>query len=171
MNSQCSCGSDAGCSGPKNPQLAEILTKYVSQNRELLIPILQETQQQFKYLSRQNMVEIAEHVGIPVSKVFGVVTFYNQFKLVAPGKHVIQVCRGTACHVRGSDQILRTFESELGIKAGETTKDNQFSLDIVACLGSCSIAPVITIDGVFHGRLVPKDAERLLKATLEGEKK
>jgi NADH-quinone oxidoreductase subunit E len=155
---------------PNHPQVAEVLARYSAGHREYLIPILQETQEKMAYLSRDAMIQIAAHVGVPVSKVYGVVTFYNQFRLTAPGEHTILVCRGTACHVRGSDQVLRSFESELGIKAGDTTKDGKVTLDIVACLGSCSIAPVITIDGVFHGRVGPKDCERLVRELRQGVK-
>ncbi|HNW35308.1 MAG TPA: NADH-quinone oxidoreductase subunit NuoE [Candidatus Ozemobacteraceae bacterium] len=161
MSSGCKCG---GNDAPVIiPAVTEVLKGFAPNKREYLIPILQETQEKMSYLSRDAMIQIAQHVGVPVSKVYGVATFYNQFKLNPPGKHTIQVCRGTACHVRGSDQILKAFESELGITAGQTTKDGLITLDIVACLGSCSIAPVVTIDGTFHGRLVPKDTERLIK--------
>ncbi|HNV71310.1 MAG TPA: NADH-quinone oxidoreductase subunit NuoE [Candidatus Ozemobacteraceae bacterium] len=162
MNTGCQCGGSDQLTTIKLPELQEILTRYHANKREYLIPILQETQGAYGYLSKPAMVQIAQHVGVPVSKVYGVATFYNQFKLTAPGKHIISICRGTACHVRGSDQILRAFESELSIKAGQTTKDQEFSLDIVACIGSCSIAPVITADGEFHGRLTTKDVVRIL---------
>lgn len=169
MTSGCNCGSSHH-PGPKSvPGLKELLERFTPNKREYLIPILQETQGKFSFLSRDAMIEIAQYVGIPVSKVYGVATFYNQFKLEAPGRHTIQVCRGTACHVRGSDQILRSFESELGVKAGQTTKDGFVTLDIVACLGSCSIAPVITVDGVFHGRLVPKDVPRIIQEMRESD--
>ncbi len=167
MKPTCACQASRQIPSPP-PALAEILNRYAPQKREYLIPILQETQGCFKYLSREAMIHIAHHVGVPVSKVYGVATFYNQFKLVAPGQHTILVCRGTACHVRGSDQLLRAFESELGIQAGQTTKDGLITLDVVACLGSCSIAPVITIDGKFHGRLETKDAARLVAEIRKG---
>ncbi|MBF0406959.1 MAG: NAD(P)H-dependent oxidoreductase subunit E [Candidatus Riflebacteria bacterium] len=163
MTAKCNCGNASAENQFRDPIVSEVLTRFSAGKREYLIPILQATQERLTYLSRDSMIQIAQHVGIPASKVFGVATFYNQFKLTPPGKHIIQVCRGTACHVRGSDQILRAFESELSVKAGQTTKDNLFSLDVVACLGSCSIAPVITIDGVFHGRLITKDVPRILK--------
>jgi len=163
MTTGCSCRHADSGQNAGDPALGEILGRFKPRKREYLIPILQATQERFAFLSRPAMIQIAEYVGIPVSKVYGVATFYNQFKLEAPGKHIIQVCRGTACHVRGSDQILRGLESELGIKAGQCTKDGMISLDIVACLGSCSIAPVITVDGVFHGRITTKDVEKVVK--------
>ncbi len=159
--------SHCNCEGSENDKsqfpILDLFEKFPANKREYLIPLLQETQERLRYLPKGAMVQIARHVGVPVSKVYGVATFYNQFRLNPPGRHVIQVCRGTACHVRGSDQILRAFESELGIPAGQTTKDGFASLEIVACLGSCSIAPVITLDGQFHGRLVPKDVERIMR--------
>lgn len=152
----------------KLDELKEVIGKYPAGAREFLIPLLQDTQERFSFLSRQAMTEIARHVGIPLSKVYGVATFYNQFKLIAPGKHQILVCRGTACHVRGSDQILKIFEAELGIKCGTTTRDGLFSLDMVACLGSCSIAPVITVDGTFHGRLATGDVAKVIGSISDG---
>ncbi|NLI77615.1 MAG: NAD(P)H-dependent oxidoreductase subunit E [Candidatus Riflebacteria bacterium] len=168
MNHPCACQTTLP-STPPPAELAAILERFPSQKREYLIPILQVTQEKFKFLSRDAMIHIAQHVGVPVSKVYGVATFYNQFKLNPPGKHTIQVCRGTACHVRGSDQLLRSFESELGVAPGQTTKDGLFTLDIVACLGSCSIAPVVTVDGTFHGRLENKDAGKLVAEIRKGE--
>lgn len=149
---------------PLNDELTSIFSSYKAGHREYLIPILQDTQAAFSYLSRDNLLHIANHVGIPLSKVYGVATFYNQFRLSAPGQHTILVCRGTACHVRGSDVILRAFESELSIKAGQTTRNGLITLDVVACLGSCSIAPVITLDGKFHGRLTTRDCSRILES-------
>jgi NADH-quinone oxidoreductase subunit E len=124
--------------------------------RHSLIPILQEIQEHAGFVSKESIHEVSRYLRLPESKIYGVATFYNQFRLDAPGLHQIQVCRGTACHVRGSEPLLDTLESELGIKAGETTKDGVFSLEVVACLGACSIAPVIMIDGEFHGRLDKK---------------
>ncbi|PKK90918.1 MAG: NAD(P)H-dependent oxidoreductase subunit E [Candidatus Wallbacteria bacterium HGW-Wallbacteria-1] len=149
-------------------EITEILNKYPRNMRELLIPILQDTQGRFGYLSRQAMTEVARHVGVAASKVFGVVTFYNQFKLTPPGRVEILVCRGTACHVKGSDQLLKALEGELGIKAGTTTRDGEFGLDVVACLGSCSLAPVITVNGTFHGRVTANDVGKLLTTLKEG---
>ncbi|MFZ2955509.1 MAG: NADH-quinone oxidoreductase subunit NuoE [Candidatus Ozemobacteraceae bacterium] len=163
MNQACKCTALTSPGAQSTQGLDEIFARYKPNKREYLIPILQETQAKFSFLSRSAMLEVAKFVGVPVSKVYGVATFYNQFKLEAPGKHIIQVCRGTACHVRGSDQILKAFESELKVKAGQTTKDKEFTLEIVACLGSCSIAPVITVDGIFHGRLAPKDVPLIMK--------
>ena len=105
---------------------------------------------------------MADYLKLPVSKIFGVATFYNQFKLNKPGLHEIQICRGTACHVNGSQNLLDIISTELGIESGGTTKDGMFSLEIVACLGACSMAPVMTIDGEFFGRLDRKEVQEIL---------
>jgi NADH-quinone oxidoreductase subunit E len=148
----------------------DIFRKY-PRSREYLIPILQEVQDRFGYLSRDNIFAIADYLELPESKVYGVATFYNQFKLTPPGKYRIQICRGTACHVKGSLNLLETLKRELGIDDGKTTKDGLFSLETVACIGACSIAPVLTVNGKFHGRLDTKKVDKLLKALrAEGDK-
>jgi NADH-quinone oxidoreductase subunit E len=149
----------------------DIFRKYPP-SREYLIPILQEVQEHFGYLSKENIYSIADYLDLPESKVFGVATFYNQFKLYPPGKYRIQICRGTACHVKGSLNLLETLKRELGIEDGMTTKDGLFSLETVACIGACSIAPVLTVNGKFHGRLDAKRVEKLVKALrAEGDNK
>lgn len=144
----------------RNEDLLALISDF-PKSREYLIPILQEIQESAGYLPKEGIRLVSDYLSLPESKIYGVATFYNQFKLNAPGKHQIQVCRGTACHVRGSFNLLETLETELGIEAGETTKDGLFSLDVVACLGACSIAPVIMIDGEFYGRL---DKKTMLEA-------
>ncbi len=141
----------------------QIYGKYPLGDPSCLIDMLQDVQEHFGYLPDYEMQKVARHVDIPVSRVYGVATFYNQFRFQPLGKHVIKVCRGTACHVKGSLNILTTLESELGIKAGQTTKDLQFTIETVACIGACSIAPVIVIDEEFHGGLTTKSLQRVLK--------
>jgi NADH-quinone oxidoreductase subunit E len=141
-------------------------------SRDCLIPILQAIQEQEGYISTESICEISDYLGLPESKIFGVATFYNQFRLNPPGKYQVQICRGTACHVKGSFNLLETLERELGIEAGSVTRDGRFSLELVACLGACSIAPVMTINGEFHGRLDKKTVEKLVREikTREGDK-
>lgn len=162
--SNCSCNGNCASTlkleVPK--ELEEIFNNY-SKSKEYLIPVLQDVQEKYGYLSEDNLLYIAEYLNVPASKVYGVATFYNQFRLKPLGKHIIRVCRGTACHVKGSSQILDTLEAELNIKTGETTKDGLFTLETVACLGACSIAPVIVIDEEFYGRLTPKDIKSVIK--------
>ena len=133
-------------------KLNEILSHY-SGKKEELIPILQEVQEHFRYLPAEAMQEIAKFLKLPESAVYGVSTFYAQFRLVPSGRRIVRVCRGTACHVRGGARILREVEKQLGIKAGETTDDMEYSLETIACFGSCALAPVMVIDKDVHGRM------------------
>ncbi len=136
-------------------KLDEILARYGGKKEEL-IPIMQEAQEQFRYLPPEVMAEIARFLRIPESAVFGVSTFYAQFKLVPSGKTIARVCRGTACHVRGGARILREVERRLGIKPGETTDDLEYTLETVACIGACALAPTMTIDKETHGQMTTK---------------
>jgi len=121
-----------------------------------LIPILQETQGQFRYLPAVAMKEIAQFLHMPVS------TFYAQFKLTPLGNKIIRVCRGTACHVRGASKVLTELESRLGIKAGETTEDLEYTLETVACIGACALAPTLTIENETYGKMTPKKVAEVL---------
>ena len=136
-------------------KLDEILSHY-SGKREELIPILQEAQEQFSYLPLEVMVEIAKFLRMPESAVFGVSTFYAQFKFTPTGKRIVRVCRGTACHVRGGARILREVERRLGIKPGETTDDWEYTLETVACIGACALAPTMTLAKETHGQMTTK---------------
>ena len=140
----------------------EVIAKF-PKTRENLISILQEVQAEYGYLSRDSINRISDYLKLPSSKIFGVATFYNQFKLSAPGRIQISMCRGTACHVKGSLNLLDTCSQVLGIEVGQTTKDGLFSLETVACLGCCSIAPAMMVNGRFFGRLDKKKVEYLLE--------
>ncbi|MGB9693660.1 MAG: NAD(P)H-dependent oxidoreductase subunit E, partial [Fervidobacterium sp.] len=122
------------------------LRKY-EYKKELLIQILHGTQESIGYLPTEVLAYISEKLKIPLSRVYGVVTFYNFFKMEKDAEHVIMVCMGTACYVKGAEKVLKAFEEKLGIKSGEITKDRKFSLKIVRCLGCCGIAPAIIVDG------------------------
>ena len=147
--------------GTSEERLNEILSSYEGRGDEL-IPILQQVQQVFGYLPEPAMKKIAKFLKLPESTVFGVGTFYAQFKLVPTGRNVIKVCRGTACHVRGSAQILGEIEKQLGISAGETTPDLECSLETIACFGSCALAPVVVINSKVHGRMTTPKAREIL---------
>lgn len=134
----------------------KVISGYPS-SKEYLIPILQAVQECLGYLSVESIYMVADYLKLPESKIYGVATFYNQFKLNLPGKFQIQVCRGTACHVKGSANILEMLKTELGTDVGKTTKDKLFSLDTVACLGACSIAPVIRVNEDFYGKMDSRD--------------
>lgn len=132
---------------------APVTREYWRAGRDSLIPILQQVQEEEGYLSRDAVLSIGRHLSLPASKIYGVATFYNQFRFQPRGKHHIQVCRGTACHVKGSAAILERLERELKIKSGQTTRDGLFSLEVVACIGACGLAPVISVNGEFHAKL------------------
>jgi NADH-quinone oxidoreductase subunit E len=142
-------------------KLEDIFSHYKGERQEL-IPILQETQEKFRYLPAAAMREISKFLQIPESSVYGVSTFYAQFKLTPLGRKVIRVCRGTACHVRGSAKVLAEIEKQLGIKAGETTKDMEYTLETVACIGACALAPTMTIDNETYGKMTTKKVAEVL---------
>ena len=142
-------------------QLDELLSPYPG-NKGDLIPILQEVQEKFGYLPREAMKKIAKFLSLPESTVYGVSTFYAQFKFVPTGKRIIKVCRGTACHVRGAGRILGEIERKLGIKPGETTEDLEYTLETIACFGSCALAPVIVIDKDVYGRMTTTKVGQIL---------
>jgi NADH-quinone oxidoreductase subunit E len=129
-----------------------------------LIPLLQSAQDHFGYIPRRAISYIAEVTGIPESEVYGVITFYSQFRLQPMGTYVIRACAGTACHVSSADMIRETIEDELGIEVGGTTEDGLFTLNTVACIGCCSLAPVIMINNDTHGRLTPAKVRKLLRS-------
>jgi len=142
-------------------KLDQIFSHYPGEQQDL-IPILHDTQTQFGYLPAAAIKDIARFLQIPESYVYGVATFYAQFKLTPSGKKVIRVCRGTACHVRGSAKVLEEIEKLLGIKAGETTPDMEYTLETVACIGACALAPTMTIDDEVHGKMTVKKAAEVL---------
>ena len=141
--------------------MQEIFSHYTGEKQEL-IPILQETQEQFRYLPAAAMREIARFLHMPESTVYGVSTFYAQFKLTPLGKNIIRVCRGTACHVRGASKVLAELEKRLGVKAGETTDDLEYTLETVACIGACALAPTMTIENETYGKMTTKKVAEVL---------
>ncbi len=140
----------------------QILTEYQQCGPDSLIPILQKIQDSEGFLSRQAVVQVGKKLEIPASKIYGVATFYNQFRFEALGKYHIQVCRGTACHVLGSATVLQEMEKILKIKAGQTTRDGMFSMEVVACIGACGLAPVICINGEFHAKVTKESLQGII---------
>lgn len=128
-----------------------------------LIPLLQSAQDHFGYIPRRAITYIAGATGIPESDIYGVITFYGQFRLQPRGKYLIRACCGTACHVSGSKGIVEVIEDELGIEVGDTTEDGLFTLNTVACIGCCSLAPVMMVNEETHGRLTPALARKTLR--------
>ncbi|MDY6974577.1 MAG: NADH-quinone oxidoreductase subunit NuoE [Thermodesulfobacteriota bacterium] len=127
-----------------------------------LIPILQMIQERHKYIAPEAVNLVAKHLDINMCEVYGVATFYNQFRFHPPGKHQIKVCLGTACHVRGGDIVLENFERKLGICDGQTTADREFSIERLACVGCCALAPVAIVDETVHGHVAPSKVEGLI---------
>ena len=136
-----------------------------------LIPLLQSAQDHFGYIPRRAIKYISEVTNVPESKIYGVITFYSQFRLQPMGKHVIRCCVGTACHVSGSKMLVDTITDELGIEVGGTSEDGLFTFFTVACIGCCSLAPVMVVDEETHGRLTAAKVRKTLRAIKRSEKK
>jgi NADH-quinone oxidoreductase subunit E len=134
-------------------QVGEILKNYKASDKSSLIPVLQEVQSKEGYISSDSVTEISKFLRISKSHIFGVATFYSQFRFNPPGRHTIKICLGTACHVRGGDFLQYALSSMLDISPGETTGDKKFDLERVACLGCCALAPVLMIDKDIHSRM------------------
>lgn len=158
VDKRCSC---CGRENPEKVQIDAILARYQGKKGSL-IPILQEVQALYNYLPKDALEYIAASTGTPIAQIYGVVTFYSQFHLNPRGRNIIRVCQGTACHVRGGKVILQTIEKELGIKAGHTTEDLRFTLETVACIGACGLAPVMQVNEDTHGRLTPDKLSAIL---------
>lgn len=148
----------------KSAVVAQILSAHPGIGRDRLIPILQEVQEKLGFLSKEAVVQVGQHIGLPVSKIYGVATFYNQFRFQPLGRFHIMVCRGTACHVKGSENTLHALEEALGIKAGETARDGLFSIEVVACIGACGLAPVISINGEFFAAVTADKIKKIIKS-------
>ena len=141
--------------------LKEVIAKHLDQPGGLM-PVLQEAQGIYGYLPLEVQQMVADGLGVSLSEVYGVATFYSQFSLTPKGKHKISVCLGTACYVKGSAKILEAVENQLGIKSGECTADGLFSIDSCRCVGACGLAPVMTIDEEVYGKLVPDQVKKIL---------
>ena len=142
-------------------QISPILEAHKKQ-RESLIPIMQEVQGELGYLPEEAITEIAHFLGLSSSDIFGVASFYSQFRFERQGEHTVRVCQGTACHVRGAKRIMETVSQELGIQPGGTTEDYKFSLERVACFGSCALAPVVVVDDQVYGRMTTTRSRQVL---------
>jgi len=145
----------------RKEKLIEISKKYKS-TKGALIAVLHEAQELYGYLPVEAQEIISEHFGVPMTEIYGVITFYGQFSLKEKGKYRISVCMGTACYVKGSGPLLDRFKQKLGINVGDCTADKKFSLEACRCIGACGLAPVLTVNKDVHGRLEPKDVDRIL---------
>jgi NADH-quinone oxidoreductase E subunit len=148
-----------------------ILKKHPRAGRDALIPILQEVQENQGYISREAVVRVSKHLNLPATKIYGVATFYNQFRFQAKGKYHLMVCRGTACHVKGSSRVLEMAQKALKLKPGQTSRDRLFSLEVVACMGACGLSPVVNINGEFHAKVTPQKLAKIIQECREMESK
>jgi NADH:ubiquinone oxidoreductase subunit E len=147
-------------------QIAELLSSYKGSEDEL-IPVLQDIQQKFGYLPEESMKQVAEYFKMKESSVFGVATFYSQFKLAPTGRNIIRVCRGTACHVRGGSRILMETAKQLGINPGESTDDLEYAFETAACFGACALSPVVVINNDVYGRMTVQKLRKILNELKE----
>ncbi len=131
-----------------------------------LISVLEAIQTRYRYLPQEAMVVVSERLGVPLSQIYSVATFYHSFSLTPRGKHTICVCTGTACHVRGAVQVLNRLETTLDVEPSGTTRDRQFSLETVNCLGCCALGPVVVLDGDYEGQMTTRKVDRLLKRAI-----
>ena len=142
-------------------KVAAIINKY-NADKEQLIPILQDTQAEFHYLPKEALTQVSDTTGVPLSRVYSVATFFKAFSLKPRGKHLINVCLGTACHVRGASKVLEQLERSLNASRGETTSDFKFTLETVNCMGCCALGPVVNIDGEYFGQMSAAKVDSLL---------
>ena len=158
MTKNCDCHND---DIDKKPAL-DIIQSYKGKDGSLM-PILQDVQSIYGYLPETILNTVSKETNTPMSRIYGIATFYSQFRLSPVGKNLIRVCHGTACHVSGAENITLALETELGVNDGGTTEDNQFTLESVACLGCCSLAPVIMVNEETHGSLTPDKSKKITK--------
>ncbi len=154
---------------PTVKSVETILMDHPAAGRDHLIPILQEVQESEGYLSQESITKVGKALDMPSSKIFGVATFFNMFRFQAKGKYHVMVCRGTACHVKGSGRALDLVTKALKIQPGETTRDKLFSLEVVACMGACGLAPVVNINGQFYAKVTPMKLQRIIEECREKE--
>lgn len=148
---------------PKDVRLLDAIIKKYDSKKEFLICILQDIQNIFEYLPRQALVHVSENLDISLIQVYGVATFFKAFSLTPKGGHTCTVCLGTACHVRGAEKVLDKVKRSLDIDVGETTKDMQFTLKTVNCLGACALGPMMVVDDDYHGHMSQNKVEEILK--------
>ena len=143
-------------------KVKQVLQKH-KHDKSLLVDILQDIQAENGYLPKEVLVETSKGLGVPLSRVYGVATFFKAFSLTPRGRHLINVCMGTACHVRGAVKVAEKIEEELGIKTGETTPDLKFTLETVNCVGACALGPMVIIGEDYHGEMTPEGIVSVLK--------
>ncbi|MHA1917557.1 MAG: NADH-quinone oxidoreductase subunit NuoE [Candidatus Ranarchaeia archaeon] len=147
------------------------ISKAFSKGESNIIPLLQRVQDEFGWIPKEAIEAISQYLEVSLQKIYGVVTFYKGFRLQPIGKYLIQVCLGTACHVAGAPEIIQSLLLDLGIKEGETTEDKLFTVDVVRCLGCCSLGPVLVVNEEVHARVTPSKAKTIIKLIRNREKK
>ncbi len=162
-------GLDENRKEPTEDQVTELLDHLDLSDSGNLIGVLQAVQDCFGYLPGSALQQISRRANVPLSRVYGVVTFYAQFYTEPRGRHTVRCCRGTACHVKGAGRIIDAIQQILGIDEGQTTEDMQFSLESVACLGTCFLAPVMMIDNQYYGKLTSQRVQSVLGSYRTGE--
>lgn len=150
--------------------MEKIMSEHNKVQREL-IHLLHDAQNKFGYIPAQSISQISRELKISESEIFGVLTFYKAFTLKPRGKHLITICMGTACHVRGAPMILDEFERKLGIAAGETSEDNQFTLETVNCVGACALGPIAIADGDYHGQMKTREVDEIIEKLKQEKRK
>ena len=143
-------------------EVKKILDRY-QHDKSLMVSILQDIQADYRYLPEEALTEVSHSLGVPLSQVYSVATFFRAFSMEPTGRHLVHVCTGTACHVRGAIRILEKLERELGIKPGETTKDLNFTLDTVNCVGACALGPIVITDGEYNGQMTAEKVNPILE--------
>jgi NADH-quinone oxidoreductase subunit E len=144
--------------------IEELLSKYPVNRKEGLLPILQEMQREYGFLPEELLGKVGRHLNLPVNKIFAVAAFYDYFRFKPQGHHHIQICRGTACHLVGSSTYLNELEKHLKVKAGSTSRDRKFSLELMNCMGACESAPVLRINETFYHHVTPEDLTRIIRS-------
>lgn len=150
--------------GKQVEEKVEAIVDNYQRNKGLLISIMQDIQAEYNYLPKEALIQVSQSLDIPLSQVYSVVTFFKAFSLEPRGRHLINVCLGTACHVRGGGKILESLERELGINAGKTTGDRKFTLETVNCVGACALGPIVIVDGEFSGQMATNKVKPLVES-------
>ncbi|MFQ6066867.1 MAG: NADH-quinone oxidoreductase subunit NuoE [bacterium] len=146
-----------------NPVIVDEIIDRYKRKKSALIGILQDVQAEYNYLPKEALLRVRESLNIPLTQIYSIASFYKSFSLKPRGEHIINVCLGTACHVRGAVRILERIESDLRIKSGQTSRDSMFTLETVNCLGACALGPLMVVDGQYHGKMTPGKVEKVLK--------
>lgn len=142
--------------------MQNILNKFSHASQDSLIPMLQEVQDELGYLSEASLTVISKHLNVSMSKIFGLATFYNQFRFQPKGVYHIKICNGTSCHIMGSQQLLKTIEDKLSIKPGQTSRNGKFSLEEVSCIGACGQSPALSINELYYGKLTTERLDEII---------